>query len=41
MFNFFQFKYINSSYRLIRMTCGFGFLFLILQSVEYNMLGYS
>lgn len=41
LFNFFQLKYINSSYRLIRMTCGFGFLFLILQSVEYNMLGYS
>lgn len=41
IFNFFQHKYINSSFRLIRMTCGFGFLFLVLQSIEYNMLGYS
>lgn len=41
IFKYFQNKYINTSYRLIRMTSGFGFLFLILQSIEYNMLGYS
>jgi heme/copper-type cytochrome/quinol oxidase subunit 3 len=39
--NFYKYKYLNSSYRLLRMTCGFGILFLLLQSIEYNLMGYS
>lgn len=41
LLNLFKQKFVCSSYRLLRMTCGFGILFLTLQSIEYNMMGYS
>jgi len=41
LYSFFKKIYINCSNRLLRMTCGFGALFLLLQSVEYNFMGYS